>query len=368
VIELAVDRLPVGTLDGLSQELELSKPLISVLRNWPGDDPAYLFIDALDATRGGQSEAVFRSLITQVLEMPEGRWRVIASIRSFDLRMGERFKELFVGSPPDRTYTDPMFSAVRHVHVPHWTTDELNQIEQQVPPIKAAFGRGGSRLRSLASVPFNTRLLADLLSSGADPSRRARLPDDVALLGDHVQQVQTQSNELLARITALVPGLPVPSPLADFPGFVRGPARNGEPQRVFAPDNAERDFLRPFQRKPGEYLLATGDTPHFILASPRLDGCGGHDWPTCHALGENAGTQPIYLPSYDPASFFISGAHHHCAHRMIHGMRTDRCKIRAFEDFLCCQTCTYSPICWPPNVQLPCGAGPLAAHQGLQGV
>ena len=38
VIELAVDRLQVGTLDGLRMELELSHSLVSVLRNWPGDE------------------------------------------------------------------------------------------------------------------------------------------------------------------------------------------------------------------------------------------------------------------------------------------------------------------------------------------
>jgi hypothetical protein len=87
VIELAVDRLPVESVEGLQRQLGLTHRLLSVLENWPGNEPAYLFIDALDATRGGRSEIIFRWLISEVLKMPRKRWRVVASIRSFDLRM-----------------------------------------------------------------------------------------------------------------------------------------------------------------------------------------------------------------------------------------------------------------------------------------
>lgn len=183
VIELAVDRLPVSSLDGLRAELELTNPITGILRNWPGDEPAFLFIDALDATRGGQSEAVFRSLITEVLDLPNKRWRVVASIRSFDLRMGERFKELFRGKPPNSDFSETAFGSIRHINVTHWTADELRQIEEQIPPIKTAFERGGSRLRALAAVPFNTRLLADLLSSGVSADAFGDVTTQVELLG-----------------------------------------------------------------------------------------------------------------------------------------------------------------------------------------
>lgn len=192
VIELAVDRLPVASIDGLRGELELTNSVISVLRNWPGDDTAFLFIDALDATRGGQSEAVFRSLIAQVLELPGDRWRIVASIRSFDLRMGERFKELFAGKPPSPSFADPAFGSVRHISVPQWDEDELRQIEEQIPPIKTAFARGGSRLRALAAVPFNTRLLADLLTSGVAADAFGDVTTQVGLLGLYWSKRVTQ--------------------------------------------------------------------------------------------------------------------------------------------------------------------------------
>ena len=99
VIELAVDRLPVDSLDGLRHELGVDRRLRDVLENWPGADAAFLFIDALDATRGGRGEAVFRTLISDVLDLAGSRWRVVASIRTFDLRLGEQFRELFQGAP-----------------------------------------------------------------------------------------------------------------------------------------------------------------------------------------------------------------------------------------------------------------------------
>ncbi|KVF18379.1 ATP-binding protein [Burkholderia cepacia] len=169
VIELAVDRLPVESAEGLQQQLGLANRVLDVLENWPGNEPAFLFIDALDATRGGRSEGVFRWLIAEVLKMPRKRWRVVASIRSFDLRMGQQLAELFAGRPPDGNYADRAFSAVKHIHIPPWENDELEELLQRAGPIADAVRAGGNRLFDLARTPFNTRLLADLLSGGVSP-------------------------------------------------------------------------------------------------------------------------------------------------------------------------------------------------------
>ncbi len=182
VIELAVDRLPVETLDGLRIELGLEHAFREVLNNWAGSDTTYLFIDALDATRGGRSEAVFRALIADILSLPSGRWRVIASIRTFDLRLGEQFKHLFEGRPPSDEYKDTAFPNVRHIHVPRWTEDELAELLKSAPAIATAIARGGSRLRDLALVPFNTRLLADLINGGLAPDAFGDVGSQVELL------------------------------------------------------------------------------------------------------------------------------------------------------------------------------------------
>ena len=182
VIQFSVDRLPVDTADGLRDELGLTHRLPDLLENWPGTKPAYLFIDALDATRGGRGEAVFRSLIKEVMALPGDRWRIIASIRSFDLKLGEQFRDLFSGAPPDDNFKDNAFPAVRHINVPVWSDAEFAQLLSQAPTLATAIAQGGKKLRDLAGVPFNTRLLADLLSTGLSASAFGEVRSQVELL------------------------------------------------------------------------------------------------------------------------------------------------------------------------------------------
>lgn len=182
VLELAVDRLPVESLEGLRTELGLSHPIREVLLNWPGVEPAFLFIDALDASRGGPSDTVFRTLIEEVLSLPGGRWHVIASIRTFDLRHGQRFRELFAGNPVNSDYVGRGFGDVRHLEVPSWTETELDELLLGSPELATAIARGGERLRDLALVPFNTRLLADLITTGMEPVEFDQVASQVQLL------------------------------------------------------------------------------------------------------------------------------------------------------------------------------------------
>ena len=182
VIELAVDRLAVKSLPDLAAELGLSHPLREVLLNWPGDRTAFLFIDALDATRGGENEVVFRALMEDVLSFETRQWHVIASIRTFDLRLGEQFRRLFRGGPPNEEFADAAFPGVAHIHVPPWTSAEFSQLLQDAPILARAIDAGGERLRELALVPFNTRLLADLISGGLVPPAFGEIQSQVQLL------------------------------------------------------------------------------------------------------------------------------------------------------------------------------------------
>jgi hypothetical protein len=182
VIELAVDQLTVDTADGMRLELGLEHRLVDVLENWPGRKPAFLIIDALDATRGGAGERVFRALIASVMKLPASRWRVIASIRSFDLRMGEQFRVLFNGPPPTAAFASKDFSDVRHICVPPWNDVEFSALRAKAPPLDHAIARGGDKLRDLARVPFNTRLLAELITNGATPETFNSVASQVELL------------------------------------------------------------------------------------------------------------------------------------------------------------------------------------------
>lgn len=181
VLELAVDGYSVESLEGLARELKLEHALLDVLEAWDGTQPGWLIIDALDATRGGSGEGAFRTLIQRVLEMP-GRWRVIASIRTFDLRMGQQLRSLFKGKPPVPEFAEPVFTDVRHIRVPHWSAKEFERILDQAPDLAKALDDAPERLRELAMVPFNTRLLAELLAEGLLDASLRKISSQVELL------------------------------------------------------------------------------------------------------------------------------------------------------------------------------------------
>ncbi|WP_273242178.1 ATP-binding protein [Hyphomonas atlantica corrig.] len=167
VVELAVDRFSIETLEGLRTELGLQHHLAQVLTNWDGAQEGWLIIDALDATRGGPGEAVFRRLIETILK-GDSRWNIIASIRSFDLLMGVQFRELFAGAPPVDTLRDSRFPNVRHIQIPTWTKPELDRLLTQTSQLKAAIENAPRKFEELALVPFNTKLLAELVHSNAE--------------------------------------------------------------------------------------------------------------------------------------------------------------------------------------------------------
>lgn len=181
VVELAVDRYNVNDLEGLRGELGLENNVVNVLEAWDGPTDGWLIIDALDATRGGRGEGTFRGLIERVLAF-KGRWKVVASIRTFDLRMGIRFRELFPGQPPDEAYRDPSFSTVRHVLVPQWSPTEFAQVLIQAPALGRALEGAPAKLRQLAQVPFNTRLINEILQSDTVAESLRDLSNQAGLL------------------------------------------------------------------------------------------------------------------------------------------------------------------------------------------
>lgn len=165
VLEIAVDGQSVETLEGLETTLRLEHGLIETLEAWDGPEPAWLVVDGLDASRGGHGGEVFRTLIEKVIAL-NGRWKVIASIRMFDLRMGSKFHELFKGTPPIEELTEPEFSSVRHVRVPLWTKKEFAQLLNKAPGLAVVMNKAPQSLLDVASVPFNTRLISDLVKDG----------------------------------------------------------------------------------------------------------------------------------------------------------------------------------------------------------
>src|SRR5208337_4130184 len=74
------------------------------------------------------------------------------------------------------------FSNVRHIQVRPWTESEFEQLLSQAPRLRKAIETGGSRLRELALIPFNTQLLAEVVAMGVADSELGSIKNQTELL------------------------------------------------------------------------------------------------------------------------------------------------------------------------------------------
>ena len=181
VLMLAVDD---AASINLQSEIGLQHPIRDVLEHWLGTTPAYLLIDGLDAARGGPAEAIYKRLITETLELPDERWRVVATIRTFDLKAGQQLKPLFQGTPPDAEHREAGvdFDQVRHVLIKRWTDFEFETLLEAAPKLRVAIETGGAKLRELSLIPFNTQLLAEVVALGVNADELGSIRNQRQLL------------------------------------------------------------------------------------------------------------------------------------------------------------------------------------------
>jgi hypothetical protein len=171
VVFLSVDRFPgVAIAADLASELGVKHPLIDILAAVPGTLRKILVIDALDAARGGPAEAVFSGLIEDVRQRLTDEWIVVASIRTFDLRNGRRFRKAFAGTPANSSYAEAELSTVRHFLVPRLTTIDLAAAAAASVELSALLDSAPARLANLLRNIFNLSLAAQLLADGTDPA------------------------------------------------------------------------------------------------------------------------------------------------------------------------------------------------------
>jgi hypothetical protein len=181
VLFLSVERFAgIQGAAGLRQELGLTHDLLQVLANWPGSDRIFLLIDALDASRGGAAEGVFSTFIADAGRQLGERWSIVASIRSFDLRNGQRFRALMPGAPPAPGFAESGLGGVRHVHVKVLSDGELAAVAADTPRMGEILGDAPEKVRDLLRNIFNLSLAAELLGQGI-------------AVGD-IQSVTTQSD------------------------------------------------------------------------------------------------------------------------------------------------------------------------------
>ncbi len=144
-------------------ELRLSHDLADILVGWDGSSRATLVLDGLDATRGTDASTW---LLQLALRTARTRWRIVGTIRSFDLRHGNEWQRMFAGAPVDLSRREPALAHVRHLLIDELTDSELGPLRSASPSLGRLFDAAGVRLASLLHIPFNLRLAGEILISG----------------------------------------------------------------------------------------------------------------------------------------------------------------------------------------------------------
>ena len=186
VFFLAVDKIEAGSKTEFHQEFRLEHDFNEVLSNWVGNEPGYLVIDALDASRDAGKARFINNLLEDVLQNNK-RWKVIVSIRKFDLRYNAQLQNLFAGRL-ESEYISPEFTNLRHINIPKLETNEWLQIPQQYPDFGTLFLQADDNLRELLFVPFNLRLLGELFGEGVSIGELSPIRTQIELLERYWQE------------------------------------------------------------------------------------------------------------------------------------------------------------------------------------
>lgn len=192
VVVLSASRLgAIGGLvqPGTSSGIALKHDLLDILRNWPGRDAGVVLIDALDTVRG---ELGIETLIKQIrlLLTKPSRWHVLATVREFDLRVNSTLRRLFQGTPitSDQTLHQHGFEMTRHLFVPPWSDEELQELESLAPVLAPILADATAELRELLRIPFNLRLISELLEDGISAAELTPLRTQAELLDRYWQE------------------------------------------------------------------------------------------------------------------------------------------------------------------------------------
>ncbi len=199
VVFLGAESL-AGSLGATRTELAMQNNLDQVLRGWDGSRRGTLIIDGIDATRGTSSV----DWLPQLARALRGtRWRVVATIRSFDLRYGPSWQQMFPGGPVDTGHADPFFSHVRHVLVGDLTQGEIEQVRRASPRLATLIDTADPRLAELLRNPFNLRLAAELLGNDGEGAALASVRTRQDLLHLYWQRRVELAPDHLARRRAV---------------------------------------------------------------------------------------------------------------------------------------------------------------------
>jgi hypothetical protein len=201
VVLLTAEALP-GRPGPARIELGLEHELAVALTGWTGSSPATLVLDGLDAMRGEEGSGWLRGLVNA---LESTRWRVVVSIRQFDLHHSPAWQRVLRGAPVSTTSyrRDARLAGVRHLLVGDLTDGELAALAPQSAQLAGLPHEASPRLRDLLRNPFNLSLAADLLTAGQSRASLAQLRSQLELLQRYWQHRVTQGDTDRQRVWVL---------------------------------------------------------------------------------------------------------------------------------------------------------------------
>jgi hypothetical protein len=162
-----------STISRGSNFLGLDHSLVEVLENWPAATGGILLTDALDSVREPSAQREIRALLRDI-RIASCSWKVIASVREFDLKHSRELRGVFPGTGVV-DHESPDFSGVSHFHLRGLTDDQLDKLGQRRPEIVPFLdsARANPKSGSLHKSPFYLRLATELLAAGVAAARVA---------------------------------------------------------------------------------------------------------------------------------------------------------------------------------------------------
>jgi hypothetical protein len=185
VLAVAVGSTAASSLGELRNELGLDHDLFEVLQAWRPGQGGVLILDALDAARTEPQADLWRRIIEYAVAELDG-WRVVASVRTWDLRHSVRLRTLFPADPARTAslgFVDDEFGSVEHLHIPMLDDNEFSALRASSAEIDRLLADAPAEVTDLLRNLFNLRLAAELLLAGVDIGELHQLRTQLQLLG-----------------------------------------------------------------------------------------------------------------------------------------------------------------------------------------
>jgi hypothetical protein len=297
----AADSLPYFSPDEIGTHLKLHYSWEELFSDAASGTGTILIIDGLDDLRDTRAQRAYQKLFRQAIRCDI---KVIASIRSFDLKYSIDLHEIFAskGESISPQFSGNEFGKVSHIIVPELDSAELCQVVTHFPSVHKILDEA-PRLYSVVHNLFSLDLLCKLIEGGDSAAKLSSVSTQAGLFEIYWERrIDSHKfrNEMKDTLKRLIEQMVNQQTLQSISGnwsgqvqeslFSAGIVRHPLPEPGRLPDEelvefsnhllfdyiAERLFVRPKRESLASDLASDETWPLFLRPSLRLFYC--HTW------------------------------------------------------------------------------------------